>query len=307
MKRAARSPTRATTASVALSFLDIVSAGFGGAVFLFVIFASLPIDTLAPAQGGGRRFIDVQIEWSKQKGNEVFTAEEGGGDWIEIAAQYESNICDVQATGNRLSDSFEASDPKRERIRFKSYRQLSPIDKNGNCRVELVVERWESTSEGRVPSRQARTAKNTVVDLHITREEPDGTKYRTRLSSLAGAVRTRTDTPSAQERVPWKSIQIVGFDPFGRYEALADPGQQHMTHVRILEPHGGGWQFGAKLYTAGGATDGMEPVKVSVTTRCGERGQDTTTTAEVELNAGRYSPTRIEASRCEFGTIDRNM
>ena len=307
MKRAARSPTRATTASVALSFLDIVSAGFGGAVFLFVIFASLPIDTVAPAQGGGRRFIDVQIEWAKQQGKEVLTAEEGGGNWIEKTLRSETNLCDMQVARNRLDEHLDYIDPRRERVRIKWIRRILPVDKNGNCRVELVFERWEPTSEGRTTGRRARSAKNTVVDLHITREEPDGTKYRTRLSSLAGAVRTRTDTPSAQESVPWKSIQIVGFDPFGRYEALTDPGQLHMTHVRILEPHGGEWQFEAKLYTAGGATDGMEPVKVSVTTRCGERGQDTTTTEEVELTAGRYSPTRIEASRCVFGTIDGNI
>lgn len=51
------------TGSVALSFLDIVSAGFGGAIFLFVIFATLPIAERHGGGGGGSRFIDIYLEW----------------------------------------------------------------------------------------------------------------------------------------------------------------------------------------------------------------------------------------------------
>ena len=58
---------RATTATAALSFLDIVSAGFGGAVFLFVVFASFPTETPPPQNGGGKHFIDVQIKWPKRE------------------------------------------------------------------------------------------------------------------------------------------------------------------------------------------------------------------------------------------------
>ena len=51
--------------SVALSFLDIVSAGFGGAIFLLVIFATLPIAERHGGGGGGSRFIDLYLEWSR--------------------------------------------------------------------------------------------------------------------------------------------------------------------------------------------------------------------------------------------------
>ena len=65
MRNRLRGLGRSATAATALSFLDIVSAGFGGAVFLFVVFASLPIDTRTPATGGGGRFIDVLVEWRR--------------------------------------------------------------------------------------------------------------------------------------------------------------------------------------------------------------------------------------------------
>ena len=51
--------------SVALSFLDIVSAGFGGAIFLLVIFATLPIAERHGGGGGGSSFIDIYLEWSR--------------------------------------------------------------------------------------------------------------------------------------------------------------------------------------------------------------------------------------------------
>ena len=50
-------------APIALSFLDIVSAGFGGAIFLLVIFATLPIAELQGGGGGGTRFIDLYLNW----------------------------------------------------------------------------------------------------------------------------------------------------------------------------------------------------------------------------------------------------
>lgn len=65
VSRRNRRLTRAATAATALSFLDVVSAGFGAAVFLFVVFASFPIDAPPPMTGGGGRFIDVRIEWRK--------------------------------------------------------------------------------------------------------------------------------------------------------------------------------------------------------------------------------------------------
>lgn len=44
------------------SFVDMVSGGFGAAFFLFLVFATLPIDVGAPG-GGGERFIQVWLTW----------------------------------------------------------------------------------------------------------------------------------------------------------------------------------------------------------------------------------------------------
>lgn len=49
------------TFNVELSFLDIVSAGFGGAIFLLIIFATLPVQS--PESGASAsRFIDLRLE-----------------------------------------------------------------------------------------------------------------------------------------------------------------------------------------------------------------------------------------------------
>lgn len=49
--------------SLALSFVDTISGGFGAAFFLFLIFASLPIDEEANRTGGGSRFIEIWLKW----------------------------------------------------------------------------------------------------------------------------------------------------------------------------------------------------------------------------------------------------
>ncbi|MDF1671582.1 MAG: hypothetical protein P1U83_18450 [Roseovarius sp.] len=46
-----------------LSFVDLVSGGFGAAFFLFLIFASLPVDSPAVSASGGARFLEVQLIW----------------------------------------------------------------------------------------------------------------------------------------------------------------------------------------------------------------------------------------------------
>lgn len=47
-----------------LSFLDTVSAGFGAAIFLFLIFATLPIES-ASSLIGSEQFIHLQLEWDE--------------------------------------------------------------------------------------------------------------------------------------------------------------------------------------------------------------------------------------------------
>lgn len=51
------------SASFGLSFIDMVSGGFGAAFFLFLIFASLPIEEPSREAGGGSRFIEIWMTW----------------------------------------------------------------------------------------------------------------------------------------------------------------------------------------------------------------------------------------------------
>lgn len=49
---------------IGLSFIDIVSGGFGAAFFLFLVFASLPL-VESGSKGGGSSFLHVEIEWDE--------------------------------------------------------------------------------------------------------------------------------------------------------------------------------------------------------------------------------------------------
>lgn len=66
-RRRARRNGGGEPASLALSLLDIVSAGFGAAVFLFVVFAALPLGEPRPGGGGGSSFIDLRLEWDRPR------------------------------------------------------------------------------------------------------------------------------------------------------------------------------------------------------------------------------------------------
>lgn len=45
------------------SFVDMVSGGFGAAFFLFLVFATLPLDSGSPT-GGGDRFVELWLTWN---------------------------------------------------------------------------------------------------------------------------------------------------------------------------------------------------------------------------------------------------
>ena len=48
------------------SFVDMVSGGFGAAFFLFLIFATLPIDVGQPS-GGGEQYIRIWLSWEDRE------------------------------------------------------------------------------------------------------------------------------------------------------------------------------------------------------------------------------------------------
>ena len=245
MRRRLRGLGSSAAASVALSFLDIVSAGFGGAVFLFVVFASLPIDTRAPAPGGGGRFIDVLVEWPRlaARGQKYAQANSGDND-----------------TKNQIFP--EVSEP--------------------------------------------------LVDLHIVYESLRDGPYKIRLSSLAKGIDPKTDihqTKPHEEKMPWDSIHVTGFDPFGRYERLDGSNDLHTMHVRVLKPRGGRWRFKAKVYSAGSVPSedvarDSRSIEVDVTIHCLNRDDRVDGTTTLELPIEGYTPLSIEGPICEFEIRD---
>lgn len=54
---------RDETSVFGLSFIDLVSGGFGAAFFLFLLFVTLPI-TVQSSRGGGAEYIDIRLKWS---------------------------------------------------------------------------------------------------------------------------------------------------------------------------------------------------------------------------------------------------
>lgn len=64
--------------SLALSFIDTISGGFGAAFFMFLIFASLPLDT-PTASGGATRFMEIWLTWTSADELAEITLDYGGG------------------------------------------------------------------------------------------------------------------------------------------------------------------------------------------------------------------------------------
>lgn len=70
---------RPSESSLALSFIDTISGGFGAAFFLFLIFASMPFEDRAAA-GGASRFMEIWLNWKS------------AGDLMEVTLEHESGV-----------------------------------------------------------------------------------------------------------------------------------------------------------------------------------------------------------------------
>ncbi|ESX14471.1 hypothetical protein X768_01790 [Mesorhizobium sp. LSJC265A00] len=70
---------RPAESSLALSFIDTISGGFGAAFFLFLIFASMPFES-SSASGGASRFMEIWLHW------------QSSADLMEITLEHESGV-----------------------------------------------------------------------------------------------------------------------------------------------------------------------------------------------------------------------
>lgn len=70
---------RPSESSLALSFIDTISGGFGAAFFLFLIFASMPFEDSAAA-GGASRFMEIWLRWKS------------ADDLMDITLKHESGV-----------------------------------------------------------------------------------------------------------------------------------------------------------------------------------------------------------------------
>lgn len=96
---------RPSESSLALSFIDTISGGFGAAFFLFLIFASMPFEDL-PAAGGASRFMEIWLRWKS------------AADLMEITLEHESGV------RIRLTSKDFAVDPFTGELQSNSDRAL---------------------------------------------------------------------------------------------------------------------------------------------------------------------------------------
>ena len=58
----ARRTAQSVGSGATLSYIDLISGGFGAAFFLFLIFVSFPIET-SSTPSNGSRFLDIWVSW----------------------------------------------------------------------------------------------------------------------------------------------------------------------------------------------------------------------------------------------------
>ena len=299
----------AAVATTALSLLDIVSAGFGAAVFLFVVFASLPIDARPPSGGGGGRFIDLEITWPRFSATAEFTEDKTSEELVKAGSH---RFWEGRGPSSMYSGGFgglvfghecgSLSDGEVVRLRRKQDdpigRGLSPLRFTVGC--YRIAQPFKTADQGKRPAREP------IVDLHIGHRSVRETDSQTRLSVLAGSINRQTDGADMGDGLPWETLYVTGFDPFGRYTRIGAAGDDHSMFVRVLEPEAGDWGFKAKLYAGGGSGDvGPEPARppldVSVTVRCADgSGRGNVWTGSVQLSFDDMKPVELEGAGCQF-------
>lgn len=99
---------RPSESSLALSFIDTISGGFGAAFFLFLIFASMPFEDSASA-GGASRFMEIWLRW------------QSAADLMDITLEHESGVRIRLTSKDFVIDPFTGKlEPKSGKALWRS-------------------------------------------------------------------------------------------------------------------------------------------------------------------------------------------
>lgn len=125
--------------NAALSFLDIVSAGFGGAIFLLVVFITLPIATEGGGGGGSTRYISIALNWPSIR------LSNGTEAWPLIELQIEHNKTRISTMYIDPDPDHDILPPLRQRWKmailsgFDASNRYHAIGENAEREVQLRI------------------------------------------------------------------------------------------------------------------------------------------------------------------------
>ena len=269
--------------TLALSFLDIVSAGFGGSVFLFIIFASLPPEVPQSDESGQPRFLDISLEWKCDCARPTGT---GGSEelvkkiwtrWTNFAQEHEPYKPSFVAHSapnwaRRLLDSLDAYvkleaearrneangaavDARRDRVRdvwSEGEKYLKPASRSEVLaefkRIYDELIRTQEKMDLDVSTVRDGTQREPLVAVDLRHVAPGGQVTEISTSS-GGTIDSRSDRFRSKVRGLWQSAHVTGHDWFGQYRTES-PSEVRTLDVRISDPAPGTWHVFARVFNA---------------------------------------------------------
>ena len=275
-----------TPNTLALSFLDIVSAGFGGAVFLFIIFASLPPEVPQSEATGKTRYLDISLQWQCDCVRPTGTAESDiigermWARWTEFVNAHQpykwSTSSHTAENWARqvlgLLDTYVNLGAKASRNEVKGSevdairRRLDDVWSTGKrhfkpesldqvltelrgiyAAMDLAREKMGLDARRRLDG----TQREPLVAIDLRHVAPGG-RVTVISTSGGGTIDSQTDrfrSTALKVRGLWRSAHVTGHDWFGQYRTES-PNDVRTLDVRISDPAPGTWRVFARVFNA---------------------------------------------------------
>ena len=303
--------------TLALSFLDIVSAGFGGAVFLFIVFASLPPEVPQSDETGQSRFLDISLEWQCDCARPTGT---GGSEaldekiwtrWTEFVRTrqpYKSTALShsTWSLARRWLGSLDTyvklrSAALRNEVKWAavnaSWRQFTDVwdklptyvkpESRSEVHAEVVgilevLIRAQEKMDLDVSTVRDGTQREPLVAVDLRHIAPGG-QVTDVSTSGGGTVDSRTDRFRSKVPGLWQSAHVTGHDWFGQYRTVS-PSDVRTLDVRISDPAPGTWHVFARVFNARSYADAGPPPSLTLngTVLCSTRVGEPAHREEVE-------------------------